>query len=106
MNIGKVERFIHARVDEAERVAVAALNAGAEYGEVGRLWHGIGMPPRLDMTVQQGLHIARHDPERELRACRAITTAVEVLVRVGAKLELRDMAAIWSDHVEFAGAIS
>lgn len=121
-----IVEFLRARIDEDEQPALAAAGwdlSGSVRGS--GVWSREGVNSVVDSSrrlvvngdgpapgVSQAEHIARHDPARVLRECAAKRAIIDT-IRLGHLsyngnldeasfwIDLRPLAAIYSDHSDF-----
>ena len=109
-----IVEFIEARLNEDEQIARTAASVDGEswaaegpFGDqdLDRV-SGTGQGDvGYDMAQTAPPHIARHDPARVLRQCKALRSVVRLTAYTGdpvyEKDLMEDMAAIWSDHPDY-----
>lgn len=118
-----IVEFIEARIDEDEQAARAARPGpwiadgwgdGPKIGDSNLMVPVRGGGPSADFIPDEDSeHIARHDPARALRQCKALRATVKILERLSepvampwyvspkAEEALEEIASIWSEHSDY-----
>jgi hypothetical protein len=116
-----IVEFLEARIAEDELAAHAAIEISADwqahydYRDVKDLeGHFVVQADSHQPTIEQAAHIARQSPARALRECEAKRSIIadylrrdafgELAGRRAVEDALRAIAAVYSDHPDYAGA--